>query len=261
MIKINLLHSVTERQNNPVVSVEKKVANPMTRLALMAIAVFVLTVAVIGWDFISASQAKTAAQAELENQQKKSKELEAMVKEQKELETKIKNIDQRIDAIKKLRNSQAGPSAVLEAIRERIMMTPEIYLESVDQKGDQLTIKGSSPNESAVTDFGRSLEFSSGLFSNLSIETQRQEVGSSNASAGFDAPRSEVINFTIRCSYTPDQSNNTLEGVTTADNLNSGEPQNNNNKNAENPPPPPGGQSNPPQGGSVTANNSPRRDS
>lgn len=231
MIKINLLNSVTERQGGAVVSVEKKVSSPMSRLLLMAIAVFVLTTAVIGWDVISTGRAKAQAETELAEQKKKEKELEAVIKEQKELEAKIQNIDLRIEAIKKLRNSQAGPSAVLEAIRERIGMTPDIYLESIDQKGDQLTIQGSSPNETAVTQFGRSLEFSSGLFSNLSIETQRKEIEGQKASADADAPKKEVINFTIRCAYTPEKANSKEEGVTTAANQTPGEPQQPSNAN------------------------------
>lgn len=217
MIKINLLNSVTERQGGAVVSVEKKVSSPMSRLLLMGIAVFVLTSALIGWDFISTSRAKAYAETQLAEQKKKEKELAAVIKEQKELEAKIQNIDLRIDAIKKLRNSQAGPSAVLESIRERIGITPDIYLDSVDQKGDQLTIKGSSPSESSVTQFGRSLEFSSGLFSNLSIETQRKEIGVQNASADENAPKKEVINFTIRCAYTPEKASANSE-TTTASN-------------------------------------------
>ncbi|NNE66711.1 MAG: hypothetical protein HKN33_09090 [Pyrinomonadaceae bacterium] len=207
MIRINLLNSVTERQGSAVVTVEKKVGSPMSRFLLMGVAVFVLTTAVIGWDVISTTRAKSFADAELAQEKKKAAELEAVMKEQKELENKIKNIDLRIEAIKKLRNEQAGPSAVLESIRERIGMTPDIYLASVDQKGEQLTIKGSSRNESAVTQFGRSLEFSSGLFSNLSIETQRKELDAQTASAtpGGEIPKIEVIDFTIRCAYTPDR--------------------------------------------------------
>lgn len=233
MIKINLLNSVTERQGGAVVSVEKKVSSPMSRLLLMAIAVFVLTTAVIGWDFISTSRAKAQAETQLAEQKKKEKELEAVIKEQKDLEAKIQNIDLRIDAIKKLRNSQAGPSAVLEAIRERIGMAPDIYLDSIDQKGDQLTIQGSSPNEGAVTQFGRSLEFSSGLFSNLSIETQRKEIQSQNASADDNTPGREIINFTIRCAYTPEKANSKEEGVTTAENQpqNGGQPSGDNAAN------------------------------
>lgn len=210
MIKINLLESVTERQGSPVAAVEKKVGSPMSRLLLMSLAVVVLTITVIGWDVVSSQMAKAEAERQLEEQKKIAVELEAVMKEQKELEQKIANIESRIEAIKRLRATQSGPSAVLEAVRERIAMVPGLYLESIDQKGDQLTIKGNSPDEAAVTQFGRSLEFSSGLFSNLNIETQRKEVGTQQISTtpGTEAPKLEVINFTIRTAYTPGKNPN-----------------------------------------------------
>lgn len=207
MIRFNLLNSVTERQGGAVVAVERKTSSPVTRLLLLAIVVFTMTLGVIGWDVISTVRAKAEAERQLEDQKRKAAELEAVMKEQRELETRIKNIDLRIDAIKKLRNSQAGPSAVLEALKERIKMTPEIHLVSVEQEGDQLTIKGNSRNEIAITQFGRSLEFSGGLFSNLGIETQRKEITqASKISAGDSAPAIEVVDFTIRCAYTPEKS-------------------------------------------------------
>lgn len=212
MIKVNLLQSVTERHNGPVASVERKVGSPVSRLALMAIAVFMLTAAVIGWDVISTQMAKADAETRLEEQKRIAAELEAVMKEQKELEGKIQAIDARIEAIKRLRASQAGPSAVLESLRERISMIPGLYLDSVEQKGDQLEIKGTSNEEAAPTRFGQSLEFSGGLFSNLSIETTRKEdaVQVTNASATSnpaEAPKVVSFNFTIRCAYTPSKAN------------------------------------------------------
>lgn len=207
MIKINLLESVTERQASAAVSVERKIANPNSRLLLMTMAVAFLLTAVIGWDVISTQMAKSQAEADLEEQKRVAAEMEVVMAEMKDLETKIQNIDSRIAAIKKLRDSQAGPSAVLEAMRERIMMVPGLYLESVEQTGEQVTIKGNSEDESMVTRFGRSLEFSGGLFSNLNIETQRKEKPNqpqSTAPAGAEAPpKQEIVGFTIRCAYTP----------------------------------------------------------
>lgn len=206
MIKINLLNSVTERQGGAILAVDRKVGSPASRLLLMSLAVGFLLIAVIGWDVISSEMAKTDAQARLEEQKQIAAELEVVMKEQKELEQKIQNIDARIEAIKKLRANQAGPSAVLEAMRERIAMVPGLYLQSIEQAGDEVTIKGNSPDEYAVTSFGRSLEFSNGLFSNLNIETQRQEVVNQLASApagGGEAPKVNVVNFTIKTAYTP----------------------------------------------------------
>lgn len=220
MIKINLLNSVTDRQNGTAAVVDRKVSSPTSRLALMSVVAAVLLAAVIGWDVISTQMAKTAAQAELDAQKTRAAELEVVMNEQKELEQKINNIDARINAIKNLRASQAGPSAVLDALRERIAMTPGLFLESVEQQGDKMTIKGNSPDEAQVTQFGRSLEFSNGLFSNLSIETQRAEVANqavvqrTNAS---EATIVKLVNFTISCAYTPSKAPS-ANGATTAAN-------------------------------------------
>lgn len=218
MIKINLLESVTDRQAGASATVEKKVSSPMSKLILMSVAVTALTLAVIGWDVVSTQMAKADAEKELANQQEIAKQLEAVMKEQKELEQKIANIDIRIGAIKKLRGSQAGPSAVLEALRERISMTPGIYLESVEQKGDQLTIRGNSPDESAVTRFGGSLEFSGGLFSNLGIETQRKDMPGVTPAADSTTQVPQIVNFTIRCAYTPSKAGAATTNPMTASN-------------------------------------------
>lgn len=206
MIKINLLNSVTERQGGAVLAVDKKVASPASRLLLVSLAVAFLLVAVVGWDIISTQMARADAERQLEEQKQIAAELEVVMKEQKELEEKIAAIDARIEAIKMLRSSQAGPVAVLESMRERIAMVPGLYLQSIEQAGDQITIKGNSPDESAVTQFGRSLEFSNGLFSNLNIETQRQDMVNQQVSTpagGAEAPKVQVINFTIKTAYTP----------------------------------------------------------
>lgn len=223
MIRVNLLQSVTERHNGAVASVERKVGSPASRLLLMCLAVGFLLAAVIGWDVISTQMAKVDAEKRLEEQKKIATELEAVMKEQKELETKIQAIDARINAIKDLRSKQAGPSAVLEALRERITMTPGIYLDSVTQKGDVLEIKGTSNEESAPTQFGKSLEFSGGLFSNLSIETARKEdviapaaaVATTTQPLPPEPPKRVTFNFTIRCAYTPSKAAQP-DGATTA---------------------------------------------
>jgi len=207
MIKINLLNSVTERQGGTVAIVDRKVSSPASRMVLMSVAVSVLLAAVIGWDIISTSMAKTEAEQELDKQKTIAAELETLMAEQKDLEAKISNIDARIASIKKLRASQAGPSAVLDAVRERIAMTPGLYVENIEQTGDTIMIKGNSPAEEQVTQLGRSLEFSNGLFSNLSIETVRNDVTNNSApqkaSATGEVAKLSIVNFTIRCAYTP----------------------------------------------------------
>lgn len=209
MIKINLLNSVTERQGGAVVAVDRKISSPTSRLALMSIVVTVLLAAVIGWDIISSQMAKTEAERQLAEQKTIEAELAVVIAEQKELEGKIAGIDARIEAIKKLRASQAGPQAVLDAMRERIAMFPGLYLESIEQGKDGIVVSGSSPDESQVTQFGRSLEFSNGLFTNLNIETTRNEITNENAvlkpGDTGERPKVAIVNFKIRTAYTPEK--------------------------------------------------------
>lgn len=211
MININLLDSVTDRPRGLGV-VEKKVVSQGSQTLLLFIVVFgLLAVALAGHYFLTL-RARTNAQNELENQQAIAAQMAAIIKEQDELQAKTKAVESRIEAIKALRSSQQGPGAVLRALKERIDGAPGLYLESVEQKGEELVIRGNSPNEGTVTQFGRSLEFSFGLFSNLSIETVRKEMtfaapGSpTNVAAqvtAADAPKPETVDFTIKCAYTP----------------------------------------------------------
>src|SRR2546423_1037786 len=168
MIKVNLLDSVTERASSASV-VEEKVSNPRTRVWLVAGSVFALMALVMVFDYVSAAAARVRVQAELEHQQQIAQQMAAVNREQAELEKKLQNIQTRIDAIKRLRASQQGPVALLSDVNARIPASdPAFRLEAVEQKNGDLTIEGISSDETAVTKFARSLEFSDGLFLNVS---------------------------------------------------------------------------------------------
>lgn len=203
MIKINLLESVTDRSTGGVAVVEERVANPRAQTMVLALVVGAMLVLAMGYNYVSTSAEHAAAVKELERQQQIASQMDAINKEQAEIEKKTKDIQLRIDAIQKLRASQQGPGSVLRAIKDRIDSVPGLYLESVEHKNGDLTIKGGSPNEVSVTRFGQSLEFSSGLFSNLSIETERKTLDKVAISEDPNEPKPEIVNFTIKCKYTP----------------------------------------------------------
>ena len=204
MIKINLLESVTDRPSGAAM-VEEKVTSPAVQMILMALTVFGLMLIGAGYDYFSANAAYQSAQQELEKQRRINQQMIAVNKEQEEVAQKTKAIQDRIDAIKKLRESQQGPGSVLREVKVRFDNVPGLYLNSIEQRDGELTIKGLSPNEASVTKFGQSLEFSSGMFSNLNIETQRELAkGSGSAPAGENAlPVPEVVSFTVKCHYGP----------------------------------------------------------
>ena len=208
MIKINLLESVTDRPQG-VAAVEDKVASPRMQTLLLALTVFALTVLTMGYDYVSANMARSAAQKELDNQKRINQQMLAIQKEQMELEKKTKEIQARIDAIKKLRESQQGPSAVLQEIKARFDAVPGLYLASIENKDGEITIKGESPDEYAITKFGQSLEFSNGLFSNLNIDTQRETTRVIPPTAGQLDPlmmKPEVVSFTVKAQFSASKS-------------------------------------------------------
>ena len=205
MIKINLLESIADRPTGAAM-VEARVTSPRVQTVLMALTMFGLFILGASYDYMSSRSANAAAKQELNHQKLINQQMIAVNKEQAELEKKAKDIQGRIDAIKKLRESQQGPSAVLREIKARFDSVPGLYLRSVEQKDGELTIKGLSPNEASVTRFGQSMEFSSGLFSNLNIETQREAVvpeggGATPVPSDKSASVTEVVAFTLKCNY------------------------------------------------------------
>ena len=210
MIKINLLESVTDRPQG-VAAVEDKVASPRMQTLFLALTVFGLTFLAMGYDYVSSNTAKAAAEKELAHERRVNADMLATQKEQLELEKKSKEVEARIQAIKKLRESQQGPNAVLQEIKNRFDAVPGLYLTSIENKDGEITIKGESPNEYSVTKFGQSLEFSNGLFSNLNIETTREEAkyptttqspgSSSSAPTDPNAIKPEVVVFTVKANF------------------------------------------------------------
>src|SRR5262245_16537911 len=196
--------------------VEDKVSSTRTQTFLLALTVLAFLVMGIGYDYISANAQFQAKTKELAHERQINDQMNAVKKEQAELEKKIADINFRVDAIQKLRASQQGPSAVLSEIKARFDAVPSLYLRSVEQKDTELVIKGESPNEATVTRFGQSMEFSSGLFTNLNIETERTtaEINKTAGANGQAQPQTvnvnmpgivlpEVVKFTIKCTYGP----------------------------------------------------------
>jgi len=232
MIKVNLLESVTDRPTS-LTFVEDKVSNTRTQTLLLALTMVALLVLGIGYDYVSANKQHEAAVKELDKQKRINDQMNSVKREQADLEKKLADINFRIDAIQKLRGSQQGPSAVLAELKARFDAVPGLYLKSVEQKEGELVVKGESPNEASVTRFGQSMEFSSGLFTNLNIETERQTAQGKAGAAASTQPQPstnmtgvvlpEVVAFTIKCNYAgakpPEPVNNNASAAKPANNV------------------------------------------
>jgi Tfp pilus assembly protein PilN len=216
MIKVNLLESVTDRTGG-VAAVEARVASTRGQGLLVLVVVAGLLLFGGAFDWMSARSAHDAVQQDLAREKETAAKMAAIQTEMTELDKRTKEVQTRIDAIKRLRASQQGPVAVLSSINERLPRVQDFRLESIEQKGDELTVKGDSPDEAAVTQFGRSMEFSSGLFSNVSIETKREALDVPKDAVApvnplaLSAPKPTTVTFTLKCKYTAP--NATASGV------------------------------------------------
>lgn len=205
MIKVNLLDSVTDRARGGAGGEAGGLSNPHTRTLMMLVGGGAVTLLAILLHLSIAYAKLYSAQNDLEKEKQIQQQMAAVNKEIAELDKKTKDTEARIKGIQKLRSSQRGPVAVLSAVNERLPQIPNFRLDSIQQKGADLVIKGYSPNEAAVTQFGRSLEFSSGLFTNVNLETARQSVSTVNIEGAAKGPNAvpDTISFTIKCNYTP----------------------------------------------------------
>ncbi len=135
MIKINLLESITDRPTGAAM-VEARVTTPARpdpyagphglrsfdgrhRLRLRQRQFSITARQKLNW----------------KSRRRINQEMLAVNKEQAELEKKAQAIQGRIDAIKKLRESQQGPSAVLRDIKARFDSVPGLYLKSLGTEG------------------------------------------------------------------------------------------------------------------------------
>lgn len=208
MIKVNLLDSVHDRTRS-VAAVEAKVVNPRVRSWMLMAVVAGLTVLGMGVDYVSANYKHTEAKEELAKQEEIANRMREVTRQQDDLKKKIEEVNRRIETIKKLRASQTGPVAILSEINSRIPKIKDFSLSSVEHKGGELIIEGHSASEDAVTQFARSLEFSSDMFRDVSIETERKTLEPSDADWSHsvegevdpDAPKPEIIRFKVTCKY------------------------------------------------------------
>ena len=217
MIRINLLNSAVENSNLDVV--ESAISNRGTQqIVLLAIAMGACLLA-IGLDWIVTRRDHARVKTEVETEQATADRLTQITKQAKELQDKNKAVEERINAIMRLRAEQTGPQRLLQMMDGKLPADGQFRLTTIaqtkaekDKKDDFFTLSGYSPNEAQVTQFAKNLEFSDGWFTKFTLDIGRgtnpelMKEGSSGPPAAkttFKEIPKDVVRFTIRCSYNP----------------------------------------------------------
>jgi Tfp pilus assembly protein PilN len=217
MIKVNLLQNTVERTGVDVVETAISARGTQQFLLLM-IALGACLVASVA-DYILTVRENSRVKAEVQIQEKVAAQLQDLARQATELQAKNKAVEDRINAIQRLRADQIGPVRLLQMVDSRLPGDPNFRLKSIKQ-GDEkenkqartlktdgnetLLINGYSPTEEQVTAFAKNLEFSNGLFTNFRIGTRR--VPNPELKSGLadtELPVGQVVEFIIKCAYNP----------------------------------------------------------
>ncbi|HZS05871.1 MAG TPA: PilN domain-containing protein [Blastocatellia bacterium] len=203
MIKVNLLQNTVERTS--VEAVETAISSQGTRQVVMVLIALGACIGACVMDYTMTVRANTKVKEEYAVEEKTAAQLQDLNKQVTELQSKNKAVEDRINAIQRLRADQVGPLRLLQVVNARLPDDKDFRLTSIKQdKESVILINGYSPSESKVTEFAQKLEFSNGLFSKFNVQTKRianPEKGQGKVEA--DGSESEAVEFQIRCTYSP----------------------------------------------------------
>jgi Tfp pilus assembly protein PilN len=230
MIKVNLLQNSVERTS--VDAVETAISSQGTRQVLLVLIALGACIAACVADYVMTVRANTKAREEVAVEEKTAAQLQDLNKQVTELQNRNKAVEDRINAIQRLRADQVGPLRLLQMVDSRMPVDKDFRLTSIKQdKDSMIVINGYSPSEAKVTEFAKNLEFSSGLFSKFSVATRRIANPEKEKPREWDAEKAEyeAVEFVVRCAYSPESllantgsqvaaQNNNANGATPAGN-------------------------------------------
>jgi type IV pilus assembly protein PilN len=187
MIRINLLG--TERRP----SVRKAIVFDVgQRLTVAAIAIVATTVAVVGWWFWSLRNGSAQVDAEIAAARQEETRLRSLLAEVQKFEAQRTMVQERVALIEQLRSGQSIPVQLLDHISRSL---PDmLWLTTLTQTGDEVTMQGRSTTLIALSDFVGNL--GGNQIFQRPIEIMNSQVQPPSG-AGADAVP-ELILFTVR---------------------------------------------------------------
>ena len=189
MPKINLLQQATTESSG---SKSSPINGQIAQLIAM-VAVVVVGVAIwLGYVWYTTNLENKRVKDELAQEMRIEQELKKLKEDADNLQKRIVLVESRIKVIKQLRAEQRGPVGILSKINDYI--PTGIFLDSITQRGNGMTIVGTTSVETLIATFSKDLEFSGGIFTGVDVQTEQVA-----ATPTVEA----ATKFTIRCTYNP----------------------------------------------------------
>jgi Tfp pilus assembly protein PilN len=183
MIRINLL---AEKR-----AAREKVPRPGVRISggaqnLLLAAILVLSVAFVGWWWFSLSRQRANLQEEHRKADRELVRLEEVRKKGELYQRQRDELERKVNLITELKKNQAVPVHILDQVSRNL---PDfLWLDSMQEQGNVLTIRGKATNYTSVANF----------YNNL--------VGSewfTNVTQGSVSEAAEGVTFLLTCQFLP----------------------------------------------------------
>ena len=182
MIRINLLAVERER------SKKKAVFQTGQKVTLACSLVLVLAVVLVGWRYLALNSESTQLDIDIASSQQEATRLHAIILQVQEFEQRKAQLQQRVVLIEQLRKSQTGPVHMLDQISRSL--PPMLWLTSMKQDADSITIDGRCTTLTGLSDFVANLE-STGYFKrSVEIVSSQTDV--------MPTPPGEVVKFSVK---------------------------------------------------------------
>jgi len=184
MIKINLVAeaptAAVSRRKRPEISLGARQGD-----VLLLVALLIGVIITGGHYYLLDREVKQLKQVERERRQERD-ELQVFIQKVKELERKRDILKHKIDVINNLKQNQRGPVRIMDEVSRAL---PElVWLDQLDLKGNQLTLRGLAMDENNVANYISNLD-NSPFFQEPSLREIRRR-------------RGDVFQFTLTCVFT-----------------------------------------------------------
>ncbi|MBI1746095.1 MAG: PilN domain-containing protein [Acidobacteria bacterium] len=166
MIRINLIRDRTVALKRP--TIEPK----FTRLGGLMFVIVFLNLAGLGWWYRSLILERAARLSQQEKLDSEATRLKTIYDKVKDHEKQKKQLDERIDIIEKLKESQVGPVELLNKVKASV--PEQMWLTSLAQTADAISIDGNFLREEVLPMFIKNLELTR-YFTNVDLNFYEKE--------------------------------------------------------------------------------------
>jgi type IV pilus assembly protein PilN len=194
MIRINLLGGPRQKAKNHSVSMPDVFSAANNPALLMVIALVVGAVA-NGAYYMHLVRQKDRIDRAMKVAEAENLRLSQVKTAYQEAEKQKENYKRRVDVIEQLRASQSGPMQLLDVVGQTVSTTDAVWLSSMSQDGNTISLQGMALTPSAVANLMRNLE-KTGYFKSVEIKETFQD---------DQVKEIQAFQFTLTCEKAPQQ--------------------------------------------------------